>query len=123
RPWRAAISRRPTTPAKSRTSRTIAMPPTTKSELTVISAFTTRLALRPDGERVCAVLARELYDRRDALWPPGTEGVTPQWIAGHVFEILALSEQLCGAAPGLPLTHENFSLMAGLTYLLQPLPN
>ena len=82
------------------------MPPTTKSELTVISAFTTRLALRPDGERVCAVLAREFYDRRDALWPHSTEGVTPQWIAGHVFEILAVCERLYGEATCLPLAHE-----------------
>jgi len=95
------------------------MPPTTKSELTVISAFTTRLALRPDGERVCVVLAREFYDRCDALWPHSTEGVTPQWIAGHVFEILAVCERLYGEATCLPLAHEFFSRMAWLPELLK----
>ena len=97
------------------------MPTTTKSELTVISAFTTRLALRPDGERVCAVLAREFYDRHDVLWPHSTEGITPQWIAGHVFEILAVCERLYSEATCLPLAHEFFSRMAWLPELLKAL--
>jgi len=79
------------------------MPPT---ELEIVSAFTTRLALRRDGDRVRAVLAREFYERRCALWPHSMEGVTREWIEGHVDEVLAVCERLYANALCLPVAHQ-----------------
>ena|SRR5215475_12233152 len=66
--------------------------------LKIISHFATSLALRPDGDEVRATLAEILFDHRADLWPISTEGVTRDWIAGHVDEILAVCERLFGEA-------------------------
>jgi hypothetical protein len=94
------------------------MPPT---ELDVISTFATKLALRPDGERICATLASAFYDQRAALWPYNTAGVTREWIEGHVFEILATIERLYGEALCLPVAREFLDRMAWLPPLLATL--
>jgi hypothetical protein len=80
------------------------MPPT---ERELISDFCTGLALRPDSDRVRALLARELYEHRDALWPHGAPpAATPQWVEGHVDEVLAVIERLYGEALCEPVAHE-----------------
>ena len=71
------------------------MPP---PEIQIISDFTTRLALRRDGDRVRAALAIAFYDRCDSLWPVDSSCATPQWIANNVDETLATVERLYGDA-------------------------
>jgi hypothetical protein len=92
---------------RSPTSTITAMPP---PELQIISDFTTRLALRSDGDRVHAALAIAFYDRCDSLWPVNSSCATPQWIANNVDEILATAERLYGDAvpsggAGIPQPH------------------
>ena len=99
--------RRPMAARRSPTSTITAMPP---PEIQIISDFTTRLALRRDGDRVRAALAIAFYDRYDSLWPVDSSCPTPQWIANNVNETLATVERLYGDAvpsgdAGIPQPH------------------
>jgi hypothetical protein len=84
----------------------------------IISAFSMRLALRPDADRVLALLAASFLEHADDLWPRGEPGATPEWIAGHVYEILAVVERLYGNALCLPVAQEFLDRMAWLPELL-----
>jgi hypothetical protein len=94
---------------------------TPEDDLATIGAFTTRLARRPDCERVCALLANAFVEHVDALWPQGEPAATHDWIAGHVFEILAACERLYGEALCEPMAMEFLDRMAWLPELLKSL--
>jgi hypothetical protein len=52
------------------------------------------LALRPDAERVRAILAAAFVDHAAELWPEGDAAATPEWIRENVDSILASLERL-----------------------------
>jgi hypothetical protein len=76
------------------TSRVTATP---ESQHAIVVAFSVLLPLRPDAERVRAILAAAFVDHTGELWPAGDEAATPEWIREHVDSILASLEQLYAA--------------------------
>jgi hypothetical protein len=72
-----------------------------------IAKLSATLCLRSDAEHVRQRLARAFVEHVDDLWPAGrNQGATPEWIEGHVDEMLAVIERLFAAAtddqPGAP---------------------
>jgi hypothetical protein len=63
-----------------------------------IAAFSARLPIRADAERVRAVLASAFADHAGELWPQGEPCATPAWIDAHTDEILAVVERLYALA-------------------------
>jgi hypothetical protein len=63
-----------------------------------IVEFCARLPVRADAERVRAVLASEFVIHADELWPAGEPCATPEWIAAHTDEIMAVVERLYAIA-------------------------
>jgi hypothetical protein len=92
-----------------------------EEQIALISAFTTKLALRPDGDRVRALLAAAFVEHHRELWPFGDPNATPQWIEGHVDEMLATIERLYGEAICGPMAHAFLNRMAWLPPLLAEL--
>jgi len=63
-----------------------------------IAAFSARLPVRADAEHVRSVLASAFFDHAGELWPAGEPCATPQRIAAHTDEILAVVERLYAVA-------------------------
>ena len=60
----------------------------------IVVAFSVGLPLRPDAERVRAILAAAFVDHAGELWQNGNDAATPEWIRENVDPILAKLEQL-----------------------------
>jgi hypothetical protein len=63
----------------------------------IVMAFIVGLPLRPDAERVRAILAAAFVDHAGELWPPGDAAASPEWIRENIDSILASLEQLYAA--------------------------
>ena len=63
-----------------------------------IAAFSARLPVRADAERVRAILASAFIAHAGELWPAGEPCATPEWIAAHTDEIMAVVERLYAVA-------------------------
>jgi hypothetical protein len=63
-----------------------------------IAHLSATLPLRPDADRVRAMLAEAFIAHVDELWPAGRDQGSPEWIAGHVDEMVATLERLYAAA-------------------------
>jgi hypothetical protein len=105
----------------------IAMPPIDPEvQYTSITAFSTQLALRPDAERVRALLAAAFVEHVHDLWPAGEPAATPEWISTSVDEILATLERLYQHALCVPPARQFLDRMCWLPPLLhrldQPVP-
>ena len=94
---------------------------TANAQLAVISRFCTQLAIRPDGAELRAKLAAAFVDHHSDLWPFGDPSATPQWVEGHVDEILATVERLYQQATCGPVAQEFLDRMAWLPPLLKGL--
>jgi len=70
------------------------MTATPESQHAVVMAFSMGLALRPDAERVRAILAAAFVDHAGEIWPEGDAAATPEWIRENVDLILATLERL-----------------------------
>jgi hypothetical protein len=67
---------------------------TLESQHAIVVAFSVSLLLRPDAERVRAILAAAFVDHTGELWPAGDAAATPEWIREHVDSILTTLERL-----------------------------
>jgi len=67
---------------------------TPEEQHAIVLAFSVGLPLRPDAERVRAILAAAFVDHGCELWPNGNDAATPEWIRENVDPILAKLEQL-----------------------------
>jgi hypothetical protein len=63
-----------------------------------IAAFSARLPIRADAERVRSILASAFVAHAGELWPAGEPCATPAWIAAHTDEIVAVVERLYAVA-------------------------
>jgi hypothetical protein len=63
----------------------------------IVMAFSVGLPLRPDAERVRAILAAAFVDHAAELWPQGDDAPTPEWLRENIDSILASLEQLYAA--------------------------
>ena len=70
----------------------------TMREHEVIAAFSARLPLRPDAERVRHVLGEAFVEYIDELWPARRDEASPDWIRANTDEVLAVIERLYNAA-------------------------
>ena len=70
------------------------MTATPEEQHAIVLAFSIGLPLRPDAERVRAILAVAFVDHAGELWPEGNAVATPEWIRENVDAILATLEQL-----------------------------
>ena len=70
------------------------MTATPEEQHAIVLAFSVGLPLRPDAERVRAILAAAFVDHAGELWPEGDDAATPEWIRENVDPILAKLEQL-----------------------------
>ena len=68
------------------------------SDHATIAAFSARLPVRADAERVRCSLAAAFAYHVDEIWPAGEPAATPAWIATHTDEILATIERLYAVA-------------------------
>jgi hypothetical protein len=85
----------------------------------LISAFCTRLALRPDGDAVRARLAQAFVEHHRDLWPFGDPNATPALIEANIDSLLATVERLYSVAiQGFPGSDEFFERMGWLPQLL-----
>ena len=73
------------------------MTATPESQHAIVVAFSVALSLRPDAERVRAILAAAFVDHAGELWPAGDAAATPEWIREHVDSILASLDRLYAA--------------------------
>jgi hypothetical protein len=98
------------------------MPPTDPLvQRAVIAAFSAKLALRSDSERVRALLAAAFFEHVHDLWPAGEPAATPEWIATSVDEILATLERLYQHALCVPPARQFLDRMRWLPPLSQRL--
>ena len=63
-----------------------------------IAAFSARLPLRPDADRVRHRLAEAFIGHVEDLWPAGDAAATPEWIAANVDGMIATLERLYALA-------------------------
>jgi hypothetical protein len=70
----------------------------TTDDHATIAAFSARLPIRADAERVRAVLAVAFADHVGDLWPDGDAAATPAWLAENVDGVLATIERLYAVA-------------------------
>ena len=70
------------------------MTETPEEQQLIVLAFSIGLPLRPDAERVRAILAAAFVDHAGELWPENNDAATPEWIRENVNAILATLEQL-----------------------------
>ena len=68
------------------------MTATPESQHAIVVAFSVALPLRPDAERVRAILAAAFVDHAGELWPAGDDAATPEWIRENIDSILASLE-------------------------------
>ena len=73
------------------------MTATPQGQHAIVVAFSVALPLRPDAERVRAILAAAFVDHASELWPAVDAEATPEWIREHVDSILATLERLYAA--------------------------
>jgi hypothetical protein len=62
---------------------------TAEKQHALVAAFSASLSVRPDSERVRAILADEFIHHAGSLWPRGDPDATPAWTGEHTDEILA----------------------------------
>jgi len=67
---------------------------TPEEQHAIVLAFSISLPLRPDAERVRAILAAAFVDHAGELWLEGDDAATPEWIRENVDPILATLERL-----------------------------
>ena len=70
------------------------MTATPEEQHAIVLAFSVGLPLRPDAERVRAILAAAFVDHAGELWPAGDTEATPEWIRENVDSILATLERI-----------------------------
>ena len=70
------------------------MTATPEEQHAIVLAFSVGLPLRPDAERVRAILAAAFVDHAGELWPEGDDTATPEWIRENIDPILATLERL-----------------------------
>ena len=63
-----------------------------------IARLSASLPVRPDADRVRALLAEAFIAHIDDLWPAGRDQGSPEWIAANVDGVLATIERLCALA-------------------------
>lgn len=63
-----------------------------------IARLSASLPVRPDADRVRALLAEAFIAHIDALWPAGRDQGSPEWIAANVDSMLATIERLYAVA-------------------------
>src|SRR5690242_19642162 len=118
----ASCRARPTTPT--RRPRNCGSPMDTRTpeqDHAAIAALSASLPVRPDADRVRALLADAFVDHRDDLWPDGRDLGSPEWIRANVDGMLATLERLYAAAldGDHPGADEFLDRMAWLPELLQ----
>ena len=70
------------------------MTATLENQHAAIAAFSVRLPLRPDADRVRHRLAEAFIEHIEDLWPAGDAAATPEWIAANVDGMIATLERL-----------------------------
>jgi hypothetical protein len=74
-----------------------------RTDFKAIADFPTKLAERPDADRVRALLAQAFDEHRADIWPfTSGVGITREWIEANVDEVLAVVVWLHDTAPDLP---------------------
>jgi hypothetical protein len=71
---------------------------TPEDQYTIVVAFNVGLSLRPDAERVRAILAAAFVDHAGELWSEDDDAARPEWIRENVDSILAALEGLYAVA-------------------------
>jgi hypothetical protein len=74
------------------------MTATAERQHALVAAFSAGLSVRPDSERIRAILAHEFTQHAGSLWPRGD----PAWIGKPIDEIFAVIERLYAQAAAYP---------------------